>query len=380
MSTEIIVTKIDYQIVSAWLENHKIVEFQCISSQEKSLVGNIYIGKVKNIVKNIRGAFVEFQKGELGYLPLRNDKLKIDDEILVQVKREATEEKRPMLSDRIELTGKYLVLTSDKTSIGVSNKIRKKETRQQLKIFTESLVTDDFGFILRTNAARVSKEAVLEEAAILAERYQEIIRKKQYRQPFVLLDTNQNMKDLILFGKDISQIDKIITDQTDIEDLFLNEEICVEILSEEAHDIERRYRLKHFLKEALSKKIWMKSGGFLYIEQTEAMAVIDVNSGKSIGKGNKADHVRKINMEAAKEAARQIRLRNLSGIIVIDFIDMESEYDKDTLLRVMQGYLNEDSKKAVAVDITKLGLMELTRKKERNPLLCQINIDKIEKL
>ena len=124
----------------------------------------------------------------------------------------------------------------------------------------------------------------------------------------------------------------------------------------------------------------MKSGGFLYIEQTEAMAVIDVNSGKSIGKGNKADHVRKINMEAAKEAARQIRLRNLSGIIVIDFIDMESEYDKDTLLRVMQGYLNEDSKKAVAVDITKLGLMELTRKKERNPLLCQINIDKIEKL
>ena len=105
------------------------------------------------------------------------------------------------------------------------------------------------------------------------------------------------------------------------------------------------------------------------------MAVIDVNTGKSIGKGKKEDHIRDTNLEAAKEAARQIRLRNLSGIIVIDFIDMKSEYDKETLLRVMQMYLDQDSKKAVAVDLTKLGLMEITRKKERNPIFRQIAID-----
>ena len=119
----------------------------------------------------------------------------------------------------------------------------------------------------------------------------------------------------------------------------------------------------------------IKIRGFLYIEQTEAMAVIDVNTGKSIGKKNQEAHIKKINLEAAKEAARQIRLRNLSGIIMIDFIDMKSKDDEKELLQVMQHYLNGDSKKAVAVDITKLGIMEITRKKEKNPIFRQISID-----
>ena len=142
-----------------------------------------------------------------------------------------------------------------------------------------------------------------------------------------------------------------------------------------AGDIERRYRFRHYLSEVFKRKIFMKSGGFLYIEQTEAMAVIDVNTGKSIGKKNQEAHIKKINLEAAKEAARQIRLRNLSGIIMIDFIDMKSKDDEKELLQVMQHYLNGDSKKAVAVDITKLGIMEITRKKEKNPIFRQISID-----
>ena len=142
-----------------------------------------------------------------------------------------------------------------------------------------------------------------------------------------------------------------------------------------AGDIERRYRFRHYLSEVFKRKIFMKSGGFLYIEQTEAMAVIDVNTGKSIGKKNQEAHIKKINLEAAKEAARQIRLRNLSGIIMIDFIDMKSKDDEKELLQVMQNYLNGDSKKAVAVDITKLGIMEITRKKEKNPIFRQISID-----
>ena len=146
----------------------------------------------------------------------------------------------------------------------------------------------------------------------------------------------------------------------------------------EAGDIDRRYRVRHYLSEVFKQKIFMKSGGFLYIEQTEAMAVIDVNTGKSIGKKNQETHIKKINLEAAKEAARQIRLRNLSGIIMIDFIDMRSKEDEKELLQVMQHYLNDDSKKAVAVDITKLGIMEITRKKEKNPIFRQISIDILE--
>ena len=214
----------------------------------------------------------------------------------------------------------------------------------------------------------------MREAQELADKYEEIVRKGRYRTPFQLLEVNQDMESMLLFGKLPDQTEQVITDQDILADSLKRQGYNVRYAAE-AGEIERQYRIRHFLREALSRKIWMRSGGFLYIEQTEAMAVIDVNTGKSIGNKNKADHIRKINLEAAKEAARQIRLRNLSGIIVIDFIDMKSEYDKETLLRVMQQYLDQDSKKAAAVDITKLGLMEITRKKERNPLFRQIDID-----
>ena len=361
-------------MISAWLHDHEIVEFQCCNTKQKNIVGSIYLGKVKNVVKNINGAFVEFEKGELGFLPMRDLSLKAEEEIIVQVKKEGSREKKPLLSQQIELTGKYLVLTSDKAAIGISNKIKDREQRQELREMAEPMVTESYGFILRTSAAGASREAVMREAQELADKYEEIVRKGRYRTPFQLLEVNQDMESMLLFGKLPDQTGLVITDQDILADSLKRQGYNVRYAAE-AGEIERQYRIRHFLREALSRKIWMRSGGFLYIEQTEAMAVIDVNTGKSIGNKNKADHIRKINLEAAKEAARQIRLRNLSGIIVIDFIDMKSEYDKETLLRVMQQYLDQDSKKAAAVDITKLGLMEITRKKERNPLFRQIDID-----
>ncbi|HJC49340.1 MAG TPA: ribonuclease E/G [Candidatus Anaerostipes avistercoris] len=374
MSAQIIITKIKNHMISAWLHDHEIVEFQCCNTKQKNIVGSIYLGKVKNVVKNINGAFVEFEKGELGFLPMRDLSLKAEEEIIVQVKKEGSREKKPLLSQQIELTGKYLVLTSDKAAIGISNKIKDREQRQELREMAEPMVTESYGFILRTSAAGASREAVMREAQELADKYEEIVRKGRYRTPFQLLEVNQDMESMLLFGKLPDQTEQVITDQDILADSLKRQGYNVRYAAE-AGEIERQYRIRHFLREALSRKIWMRSGGFLYIEQTEAMAVIDVNTGKSIGNKNKADHIRKINLEAAKEAARQIRLRNLSGIIVIDFIDMKSEYDKETLLRVMQQYLDQDSKKAAAVDITKLGLMEITRKKERNPLFRQIDID-----
>ena len=165
-------------------------------------------------------------------------------------------------------------------------------------------------------------------------------------------------------------IDRIVTDQEEVGEQLKEKGYEVFLCSYMAGDIERRYRFRHYLSEVFKRKIFMKSGGFLYIEQTEAMAVIDVNTGKSIGKKNQEAHIKKINLEAAK-----LRLRNLSGMILIDFIDMKSKDDEKELLQVMQHYLNGDSKKAVAVDITKLGIMEITRKKEKNPIFRQISID-----
>ena len=373
--TEIVITKFGDHLVSMLLKDGQPVEFQCVSEKNKVDIGNIYIGVVKNVVKNINGAFVEFDKDETGFLSMRHRQYKVGDEVLVQIKKEATEEKRPMLSDQIELTGKYLVLTSDKLSVGISNKIHQKEKKQELKEMAEPLVTQEYGFILRTEAAKANKEDVLMEADRLSAKYHEIVAKRQYRKAPHLVDTNYDALEVLVHDLKPGSIDRIVTDQEEVGKQLKEKGYEVSLCSYIAGDIERRYRFRHYLSEVFKRKIFMKSGGFLYIEQTEAMAVIDVNTGKSIGKKNQEAHIKKINLEAAKEAARQIRLRNLSGIIMIDFIDMKSKDDEKELLQVMQHYLNADSKKAVAVDITKLGIMEITRKKEKNPIFRQISID-----
>lgn len=373
--TEIVITKFGDHLVSMLLKDGQPIEFQCVSEKNKVDIGNIYIGVVKNVVKNINGAFVEFDKDETGFLSMRHRQYKAGDEVLVQIKKEATEEKRPMLSDQIELTGKYLVLTSDKLSVGISNKIHQKEKKQELKEMAEPLVTQEYGFILRTEAAKANKEDVLMEADRLSAKYHEIVAKRQYRKAPHLVDTNYDALEVLVHDIKPGLIDRIVTDQEEVGEQLKEKGYEVSLCSYMAGDIERRYRFRHYLSEVFKRKIFMKSGGFLYIEQTEAMAVIDVNTGKSIGKKNQEAHIKKINLEAAKEAARQIRLRNLSGIIMIDFIDMKSKDDEKELLQVMQHYLNGDSKKAVAVDITKLGIMEITRKKEKNPIFRQISID-----
>lgn len=373
--TEIVITKFGDHLVSMLLKDGQPVEFQCVSEKNKVDIGNIYIGVVKNVVKNINGAFVEFDQDETGFLSMRHRQYKAGDEVLVQIKKEATEEKRPMLSDQIELTGKYLVLTSDKLSVGISNKIHQKEKKQELKEMAEPLVTQEYGFILRTEAAKANKEDVLMEADRLSAKYHEIVAKRQYRKAPHLVDTNHDALEVLVHDIKPGSIDRIVSDQEEVGEQLKERGYEVSLCSYMAGDIERRYRFRHYLSEVFKRKIFMKSGGFLYIEQTEAMAVIDVNTGKSIGKKNQEAHIKKINLEAAKEAARQIRLRNLSGIIMIDFIDMKSKDDEKELLQVMQHYLNGDSKKAVAVDITKLGIMEITRKKEKNPIFRQISID-----
>lgn len=376
--TEIIITKMKDYLISMLTIDHRPVEFECICESSKIEIGNIYLGVVKNIVKNINGAFVEFDKDEMGFLSMRHKQYKIGDEVVVQVKKEATKEKRPMLTDQIELTGKYLVLTSDKPSVGISNKIHQREQKEQLKEVIDPLVTQEYGFIVRTEAVNAIEEELLKEAGILSKKYHAIIDKKRYRKAPQLIDTNYDILAVLLHDRKQADIDQIITDQEHICSLLEENGYEVSLCSYEAGDIDRRYRIRHYLSEAFQRKIFMKSGGFLYIEQTEAMAVIDVNTGKSIGKKNKEEHIKKINLEAAKEVAAQIRLRNLSGIIMVDFIDMKSKDDEKELLYVMQHYLNKDSKKAVAVDITKLGIMEITRKKEKNPIFRQISIDILE--
>ena len=203
-------------LVSMLLKDHQPVEFQCVSEKAKIEIGNIYTGIVKNVVKNINGAFVEFDEDEMGFLSMQHKQYKAGDEVLVQIKKEATKEKRPMLSDQIELTGKYLVLTSDKLSVGISNKIHKKDKKQELREMAEPLVTQEYGFIIRTEAAKADKEDVLYEADMLAEKYQQIVRKKSYRKAPQLVDTNYDALSVLVCDIKPEAADSIVTDQEDL--------------------------------------------------------------------------------------------------------------------------------------------------------------------
>lgn len=214
--TEIVITRFGDHLVSMLLKDGHPVEFQCVSEKNKVDIGNIYIGVVKNVVKNINGAFVEFDQDEIGFLSMRHRQYKAGDEVLVQIKKEATEEKRPMLSDQIELTGKYLVLTSDKLSVGISNKIHQKEKKQELKEMAEPLVTQEYGFILRTEAAKANKEDVLMEADQLSAKYHEIVSKRQYRKAPHLVDTNYDALEVLVHDIKPGSIDRIVTDQEEV--------------------------------------------------------------------------------------------------------------------------------------------------------------------
>lgn len=208
---------------------------------------------MKNVVKNINGAFVEFEKGELGFLPMRDRSLKAEEEIIVQIKKEGSREKKPLLSQQIELTGRYLVLTSDKTAVGISNKIKSREQRQELRKMAEPMVTESYGFILRTSAASAQKESVLKEAQELSKRYEQIMQKGKYRMPFQLLEVNQDTESVLTFGKLPDQVDQVVTDQEAFAESLSDQGYCV-LRDDEENSIERRYRIRHFLKEALSKK------------------------------------------------------------------------------------------------------------------------------
>ena len=360
-----------------------------LESGDESLLGNIYIGKVKNVVKNINAAFIDLGGGKTGYfslaenpVPLYTDelnqlcsleysgnsekkvsprKLKAGDELLVQVSRDALKTKDPSVTCCLNFPGTYMVLTVGKPQIGFSAKIKDNAWKEKaLKAQMENLFARaacrtcytllEQGTPPYIQSLRDAKKGTLSEvitdvpeyaeriAAWLEEEKEEDKEQKENQPPADKNESiNQAVPNLSLYTDDNLPLMKL-------------------------------YRLESVLKSASDRRVWMKSGGYLVIEPTEALTVIDVNTGKYTGKKTPAETILKINLEAAHEVARQLSLRNLSGIIIIDFIDMESKEDQETLMRVLGEELSRDPVKTILVDMTRLGLVEITRKKVRRPL------------
>lgn len=402
MGNKLVITKNENRIISAFFEGKDMVQVSVNKPEETSILGNIYLGKVKNIVKNINAAFIEIADGRMCYYSmaenrypimtgnqaeqvgderLKEIKLKIGDELLVQVVKEDVKTKAPVVSANLNFTGKYAALTYGRSAAGVSAKIKEDKERNRLKVIARKYEHRDYGYILRTNAANVPEENIVAEMNKLKEAYENIRNFGVHKSCFSLIYKTQPNYICDIRDGYAENVDEFITDDKELYDNI--REYLEQYQSEDKEklrfyddpllSLSNLYGIHDKLNDAIKSMVWLKSGGSLVIQPTEALTVIDVNTGKAIaGKKKVQETFLKVNREAAKEIAKQIRLRNLSGIIVIDFIDLDLKKDQELLMQELDGYLKQDPVKTTLVDMTALGLVELTRKKVRKPLHEQV--------
>ena len=394
MKRKLLIEKRDNRIRTYFIEDGDIVEIHSASASpseaDRHRLGDIYIGKVSNIVPNIGAAFIEIEKGVNCYYDMKdvksaifthksgNKQLCIGDELVVQISREAIKTKAPTVTGNLSFTGRYAVLTHGNTRIGVSSKIP-KSLREEYKRELAGLQNDDFGLIVRTNAKDAPFEDVLEEINALKDEYYSLVRTAETRVCFSCLKSAPpsyiaDLKNVYMDG-----MEAIIIGDHDLYTrihMFFQAELpekldLLELYDNPSFPLDKLYSTQTALDKALMERAWLKTGGYLIIQPTEALTVIDVNSGKNTSKSDSEDGAMKVNLEAAREAARQIRLRNLSGIIIVDFINLKRDENTQRLLHEFRYYLSKDPIQTTLVDMTTLGLVEVTRKKVRRPLYAE---------
>ena len=365
-------------------EDGKAMEIRCYEAD--SILGNVYRARVSNLSPNINAAFVDIKKGESCYLSMddyHGEKLKVGDLVTVQVVRDKIKTKRYAVTTDISLQGDYAVTTLF-APVGVSSKITDSARKKELKTLMQNLLIAEqdaqfylaegnvaeierikkltFGGIIRTQAEHAEDAAITREIEGQARLLYSIMKKSEYATQYTCLYHTE-----VEYIKDIRRMHalqdvEIVTDIPEV-----TEAISEIPLYTDEYTLTLRYSLASLLEKTLSKRAYLKSGAYRVIEPTEAMTVIDVNSGKNEAK-KAGEQFLKINIEAAKEIARQLRLRNISGIVMIDFINMKEESHNHELMKNLAEYVRTDPVRTTVVDMTKLGLVELTRQKGKRAL------------
>ena len=354
------------------------VEMFYESRKGKSIVGNIYAGRVENCIKGMQACFVDIGIGKNGYLPLKSDSsIKNGDTVVVQVEKDAFGSKGVVLTEKLSFTGKFaVIMLNDKDSIGISKKIINTEERKRIFDIVTNLGLKDCAAIIRTEGEGRSRDEIEKEINYLYEKAEDLKSKSKHIKPPALIFEEEdfvikNLKNI--FTSDIDEV--VVNNGKDYENIkaipeFNGEKVK---LYEGAIPIFDNFYIESKIDKLFTNKIWLKSGGFIIIEQTEACVVIDVNTGKYTGKKNTEETFLKTNIEAAEEIARQLRLRNLSGMIIVDFIDMKKEENREILTKKLQDAVKTDRLKTTVVGMTELGLMQMTRKKGSLPVLSLIS-------
>lgn len=392
-----IITNYHNKIMTAKYENQKMMEVSFESKETLSMLGNIYVGRVENIVKSINAAFVEVQPGIKCYYsleentrhiflnPKNTDKICQGDLILVQVTKEAVKTKAPIVSCVINFSGKYIAISNDGDGVSISSKLTSKEQKKILKEQLAPYLAKEYKIVVRTNCEslfdtenRLDSNALVQEVEQMIDEYRTLFCIAKTRCAFSLLKGHMPEYLEILKNARVEEIGRVITDIEEYHRAILDSKdkklvTKLSFYQDKLLPLYKLYSVENQIEEALKKNVWLKCGGYLVVEPTEALTVIDVNSGKFVqGKGNREDGFFKVNMEAAREIAKQIRLRNYSGIIIIDFIDMKESAHNMELIEFLKAEISKDPIQTSFVEITKLGLVELTRHKVKRPLQEQL--------
>ncbi|KAF5075477.1 Ribonuclease G [anaerobic digester metagenome] len=372
----------------ALVEDGKLVELYYETKEEESLVGNVYAGRVDNVIPNLQACFVEIGSDKKGYLYYGSKRAvsdqqknpsrpKVGDTLIVQVEKDAAGSKGAVLTQTISYPGKFIVLVQEEGEIGISRKITNNEERNRIRDILKSIVPKEFGVVVRTNGEGKTEEDFQKELQSLLEKAR-VIENAQFRMaPSLLLQQSLPVEKAVrdFYSEKIDEF--VVNDQQTYEYLLKTEDFNGEkqprlLLYQEKLPLFEEFFVESQSQKALDEKVWLKNGGFLVIQETEACVVIDVNSGKSAGKGDLEKAIQKTNLEAAQEVAKQLRLRNLSGIIIVDFIDMTSQENRNIITKELEAAVNNDRIKTVVVGMTELGLMQITRKKTRPSLSKQM--------
>jgi len=377
------------------VENGRLVEKYQENDGAERLEGNIYIGKVQNVLLGMQAAFVDIGKEKNTFIHIRDvmpkasnetgnkneplnkynikDYIRTEMPILVQVKKDSTSEKGARVSTHMNISGRYIVLMPNSEFITVSKKIEDIKEKNRLLNIVKPIVPKGYGIIIRTSAEGKNETEIKEDLDKLIKKWQNILEKYnnlKKQKTFIpkIIYKNQGIIEkliLDLVDKELTRI--IANDETtyaeiekDIKNMQLDSDIKLELKKgETVLDI---YDLETQLEKADNRKVWLKCGGFITIDKTEALTAIDVNSGKYVGTKDLAKTIFTVNKEATVEIAKQVRLRDIGGIIIIDYIDMENKDDKEKILKELEENLKKDRSKTQVIGFTPLDLLEMTRK------------------
>ncbi len=398
----------------AYLKHGQLHDLIFDRKKSRQITGNIYRGRVTNILHNIQSAFIDINEGENGFIHisdiLENTKkfeemfdmdfdmeseqsktetapkvkeisqiLKPDQPVLVQVVKEPIGTKGARLTSNISIAGRYLVLLPNNPHRGVSRKIEDKNSRDRLKKLIRSFeMPQDMGLICRTASANATTDQLVEEATELLQNWQSIVEKfNNASKPALLFEESDLIKRVVTLCVD-KKIDRLLIDDhatyqrcKHLYQKYMNEHpLKLEFYRDKTPMFER-FNVEKEIDRAVRRKIWLGSGGYLYFERTEAMHTIDVNSGRSStnpSNGDVEETLVRINLEAAEEIARQLRIRNIGGLIICDFIDMRSRKNQRRVLEKLKECMKEDSAKCTILGMSEFGLVEMTRQRSRESL------------